>query len=110
MVNASKINLVNYNVRNYLATGSQNITNKEFTFQKTGCVIVSVRTQQTPGTGFIRINSSADILYEANGLTGSYRYLWSPPIYVSANTSLIISAEVEGSNVTDAQISVIFYS
>lgn len=109
-LNASKINLVNYNAKTNLASGSQNIIEKEFTFSKNGCVVVYTRTQQTDGTGFIRISSSNNIaLYEANGSTGKYKYLWSPPIYVGANTSLIITAHIDPS-VTDGQIGVVFYS
>ena len=79
-----------------------------YTFLEDGFFQASIRTQQTSGTPFMRIVIGNKVIFEANGQTGPYTYLWSP-IFPIKKGSIVHFTLTAGENITDGQYVVNFF-
>lgn len=91
-----------------IITANKDVTKKDYTFTEDGYIIVSVRTQKTSGSPFIRINIGEMNLYEGQGMSGMYKYLWSSVIPVRKGTKITFTLTA-GENITDGQYNVWFF-
>lgn len=91
-----------------IITSSKDVNNKAYTIAEDGYITASVRTQGTSGSPFIRINIGGMNLYEGQGMSGMYKYLWSSVIPVRKGTKITFTLTA-GENITDGQYSVWFF-
>ena len=91
-----------------IITANKDVTQKDYTFTEDGYITASVRTQGTSGTPFIRINIGGMNLYEGQGMSGTYRYLWSSVIPVRKGVKITFTLTA-GENITDGQYNVWFF-
>lgn len=91
-----------------IITTNKDLTQKDYTFTEDGYTMASVRTQGTSGTPFIRINIGGMNLYEGQGMSGMYKYLWSSVIPVRKGTKITFTLNA-GENITDGQYNVWFF-
>ena len=91
-----------------IITSSKDVNNKAYTIAEDGYITASVRTQGTSGSPFIRINIGGTNLYEGQGMSGMYKYLWSSVIPVRKGMKITFTLTA-GENITDAQYNVWFF-
>ena len=91
-----------------IITSSKDVNNKAYTIAEDGYITASVRTQGTSGSPFIRINIGGTNLYEGQGMSGMYKYLWSSVIPVRKGMKITFTL-TDGENITDAQYNVWFF-
>lgn len=91
-----------------IITASKDVTKKDYIFTEDGYIIASVRTQETSGSPFIRINVGGINLYEGQGMSGMYKYLWSSVLPVRKGTKITFTLNA-GENITDGQYNVWFF-
>lgn len=91
-----------------IITSSKDVNNKAYTIAEDGYITASVRTQRTSGSPFIRINIGGTNLYEGQGMSGMYKYLWSSVIPVRKGMKITFTLTA-GENITDAQYNVWFF-
>ena len=91
-----------------IITASKDVKMKDYTFTEDGYIIASVRTQETSGSPFIRINIGGMNLYEGQGMSGTYRYLWSSVLPVRKGMKITFTLTA-GENITDGQYNVWFF-
>lgn len=91
-----------------IITSSKDVNNKAYTIAEDGYITASVRTQGTSGSPFIRINIGGTNLYEGQGMSGMYKYLWSSVIPVRKGMKITFTLTA-GENISDAQYNVWFF-
>lgn len=91
-----------------IITSSKDVNNKAYTIAEDGYITASVRTQGTSGSPFIRINIGGTNLYEGQGMSGMYKYLWSSVIPVRKGMKITFTLTA-GENITDGQYNVWFF-
>ena len=91
-----------------IITSNKDVNNKAHTIAEDGYITASVRTQGTSGSPFIRINIGGTNLYEGQGISGMYKYLWSSVIPVRKGMKITFTLTA-GENITDGQYSVWFF-
>lgn len=91
-----------------IITSSKDVNNKAYTIAEDGYITASVRTQGTSGSPFIRINIGGTNLYEGQGISGMYKYLWSSVIPVRKGMKITFTLTA-GENITDGQYNVWFF-
>jgi hypothetical protein len=91
-----------------IITSNKDINNQLYTMTEDGYIIASVRTQGTSGSPFVRINIGALNLYEGQGISGTYKYLWSSVIPVRKGMKISFTLTA-GENITDGYYRVWFF-
>lgn len=91
-----------------IITSSKDVNNKAYTIAEDGYVIASVRTQGTSGSPFVRIYFNGMNLYEGQGISGAYKYIWSSVIPVRKGMKIVFTLTA-GENITDGQYNVWFF-
>jgi hypothetical protein len=91
-----------------IIASNKDVNNQVYTIAEDGYIIASVRTQGTSGSPFIRINIGGMNLYEGQGMSGTYKYLWSSmiPVRKGMKFSFTLTA---GENITDGHYRVWFF-
>lgn len=91
-----------------IITSNKDINNQLYTMTEDGYIIASVRTQGTSGSPFVRINIGALNLYEGQGMSGTYKYLWSSVLPVRKGMKILFTLTA-GENITDGHYNVWFF-
>lgn len=91
-----------------IITSRKDVNNQAYTITEDGYIIASVRTQGTSGSPFIRINIGGMNLYEGQGMSGTYKYLWSSVIPVRKGMKILFTLTA-GENITDGYYNVRFF-
>ena len=91
-----------------IITSKKDVNNQAYTIVEDGYVIASVRTTKTSGSPFVRIYFNGMNLYEGQGISGTYKYIWSSVIPVRKGMKIVFTLTA-GENITDGQYNVWFF-
>lgn len=90
---AQRFTTPSYDTQSIVGDHDSDISNAEYYCEEDGYIFAKVRTQSTSGTPFIRLHINGLVVFEKNGITGTYKYLWTPLYPVKKGDRIMYTLE-----------------
>ena len=97
---AQRFTTPSYDTQSIVGDHDSDISNAEYYCEEDGYICAKVRTQSTSGTPFIRLHINGLVVFEGLGITGVYRYLWTPLYPVKKGDRIVytLTSEADGTH------------